>query len=78
MVALLQSHPARVSGWHKLYKQAENELRDPRAPACPAAPLVKLADSLVAASCNQDRSWGNVVLFAASTAAFPATTVLAR
>ncbi|MFD4542704.1 tyrosine-type recombinase/integrase [Streptomyces bauhiniae] len=67
---IIKVNPARVSGWQKLYKQAEDELRDPRALALPDwTTLVHLADSLVAASYNQYRGWGDVVLFAASTAA---------
>ena len=67
---IIKVNPARVSGWQKLYKQAEDELRDPRALALPDwDTLVQLADALVAASSNQYRGWGDVVLFAASTAA---------
>ncbi|MEU2875044.1 tyrosine-type recombinase/integrase [Streptomyces sp. NPDC014748] len=67
---IIKVNPARVSGWQKLYKQAEDELRDPRALALPDwHTLVQLADALVAASYNQYRGWGDVVLFAASTAA---------
>ncbi|MGW4441904.1 tyrosine-type recombinase/integrase [Streptomyces sp. NPDC004682] len=67
---IIKVNPARVSGWQKLYKQAEDELRDPRALALPDwNTLVHLADALVAASYNQYRGWGDVVLFAASTAA---------
>ncbi|EGX56086.1 phage integrase [Streptomyces zinciresistens K42] len=67
---IIKVNPARVSGWQKLYKQAEDELRDPRALALPDwHTLVKLSDALVAASYNQYRGWGDVVLFAASTAA---------
>ncbi|MFD4788982.1 tyrosine-type recombinase/integrase [Streptomyces sp. NPDC058459] len=67
---IIKVNPARVSGWQKLYKQAEDELRDPRALALPDwTTLVQLADALVAASYNQYRGWGDIVLFAASTAA---------
>jgi len=67
---IIKVNPARVSGWQKLYKQAEDELRDPRALALPDwDTLVQLADALVAASYTQYRGWGDVVLFAASTAA---------
>lgn len=67
---IIKVNPARVSGWQKLYKQAEDELRDPRALALPDwTTLVQLADALVAASHNQYQGWGDVVLFAASTAA---------
>ncbi|MFD5655518.1 tyrosine-type recombinase/integrase [Streptomyces sp. NPDC127039] len=67
---IIKVNPARVSGWQKLYKQAEDELRDPRALALPNwETLVQLSEALVAASYNQYRGWGDVVLFAASTAA---------
>ncbi|MFF9902002.1 tyrosine-type recombinase/integrase [Streptomyces olivaceus] len=67
---IIKVNPARISGWQKLYKQAEDELRDPRALALPDwDTLVELADALVAATYNQYRGWGDVVLFAASTAA---------
>ncbi|MEU9410946.1 site-specific integrase [Streptomyces sp. NPDC048281] len=67
---IIKVNPARVSGWQKLYKRAEDELLDPRALALPDwHTLVRLADALVAASYNQYRGWGDVVLFAASTAA---------
>ncbi|MFF7403040.1 tyrosine-type recombinase/integrase [Streptomyces murinus] len=67
---IIKVNPARVSGCQKLYKQAEDELRDPRALALPDwNSLVQLADALVAASYDQYRGWGDVVLFAASTAA---------
>ncbi|MFH8360808.1 hypothetical protein ACH4FV_14635 [Streptomyces anulatus] len=62
--------PARVTGWQKLYKQAEDELLDPRALALPDwETLVALADALVAASHDEYRGWGEVVIFAACTAA---------
>ncbi|MFJ2901128.1 tyrosine recombinase XerC [Streptomyces sp. NPDC087212] len=67
---IIKVNPARVSGWQKLYKQTEDELLDPRALALPDwDTLVQLAEELVAASYNQYRGWGDVVLFAASTAA---------
>ncbi|WP_228989370.1 site-specific integrase [Streptomyces sp. DH8] len=67
---ILKVNPARVTGWQKLYKQAEDELLDPRALALPdRETLVKLADALVAASHDQYRGWGEVVVFAACTAA---------
>ncbi len=67
---IITVNPARVTGWQKLYKQAEDELRDPRALALPDwDTLVRLADALVAASYNHYRGWGEVILFAASTAA---------
>ncbi|MFB7742247.1 hypothetical protein [Streptomyces sp. NPDC056132] len=48
---IIKVNPARVTGWQKLYKQAEDELLDPRALALPDwETLVALADALVAAS----------------------------
>jgi hypothetical protein len=48
---IIKVNPARVTGWQKLYKQAEDELLDPRALALPdRETLVALADALVSAS----------------------------
>ncbi|WP_431038358.1 tyrosine-type recombinase/integrase [Streptomyces sp. P6-2-1] len=67
---VIKVNPARVTGWQKLYKQAEDELLDPRALALPDwETLVALADALVAASHGHYQGWGEVVLFAACTAA---------
>ncbi|MFJ2671609.1 tyrosine recombinase XerC [Streptomyces sp. NPDC087525] len=67
---IIKINPARVTGWQKLYKQAEDELLDPRALALPDwETLLALADALVAASHDHYRGWGDVVLFAACTAA---------
>ncbi|MEU5339684.1 MULTISPECIES: tyrosine-type recombinase/integrase [unclassified Streptomyces] len=67
---IIKVNPARVTGWQKLYKQAEDELLDPRALALPDwETLIALADTLVAASHDQYRGWGDVVIFAACTAA---------
>ncbi|MGW7710099.1 tyrosine-type recombinase/integrase [Streptomyces sp. JV184] len=67
---IIKVNPARVTGWQKLYKQAEDELLDPRALALPDwETLVVLADALVAASHDEYRGWGDVVIFAACTAA---------
>ncbi|WP_329620141.1 site-specific integrase [Streptomyces sp. NBC_01255] len=67
---IIKVNPARVTGWQKLYKQAEDELLDPRALALPGwEALVELAEALVAASHGEYRGWGEVVLFAACTAA---------
>lgn len=63
-------NPAPVTGWQKLYKWAEDELLYPRGLALPDwETLVQLADTLVAASHDDYRGWGDVVLFAACTAA---------
>ena len=74
---LIDKNPSRVSGWQKEYKQVEAELQDPRSLALPDfATLQQLADALVAASADgrtKDlvtyRGWGEVVIFAACTAA---------
>ncbi|MEU8953137.1 hypothetical protein AB0C93_02405 [Streptomyces sp. NPDC048518] len=67
---IIKINSAHVTGWQKLYKQAGDELLDPRSLALPDwETLVQLADALVAASHNQFRGWGDVVLFAACTAA---------
>lgn len=67
---VIKVNPARVTGWQKLYKQAQDELLNPRALALPDwETLLRLADALVAASYDHYRGWGDVVLFAACTAA---------
>ncbi|WP_228022477.1 tyrosine-type recombinase/integrase [Streptomyces acidicola] len=67
---IIKVNPARVTGRQKLYKQAEDELLDPRALVLPDwETLLSLADALVAASHDQYRGWGDVVIFAACTAA---------
>ncbi|MFJ5830904.1 tyrosine recombinase XerC [Streptomyces sp. NPDC093089] len=67
---IIKVNPARVTGWQKLYKPAEDELLNPRALALPDwQALVQLADTLVSASYGEYRGWDEVVLFAACTAA---------
>ena len=67
---LISVNPARVTGWQSEYEKAEDELDDPRTLALPDwKGLTSLAGSLVAASHDQYLGWGNVVLFAACTAA---------
>ncbi|GAB3383859.1 tyrosine-type recombinase/integrase [Amycolatopsis echigonensis] len=67
---LIDRNPARVSGWQQGYKRAEDELDDPRSLALPDwHALTTLADALVARSSDEYRGWGDVVLFAACTAA---------
>ncbi|GAA3084367.1 hypothetical protein GCM10017562_62630 [Streptomyces roseofulvus] len=67
---IIPINPALVTGWQRLYKQAEDELLDPQALTPPdREALVELADALVAASYGEYRGWGEVVLFAACTAA---------
>lgn len=67
---LLDRNPAHVTGWQHEYKRAEDELDDPRSLALPDwHTLTRLADALVQRSADQYRAWGEVVLFAACTAA---------
>jgi integrase len=66
---LITHNPARVTGWQQQYKKAEDEL-DPRALALTDwAALVDLAAALVERSSGQFTGWGEVVTFAACTAA---------
>ncbi|QIS19553.1 tyrosine-type recombinase/integrase [Nocardia terpenica] len=67
---LRDDNPARVRGWQDMYKQIEDELKDPRALAIPDwNALTTLCDALVAASAGNNRVWGDIVVFAACTAA---------
>ena len=67
---IIDRNPARVVGWQRAYNQAEDELDDPRRLALPDwDSLVKLADALVERSVDRYAGWGEVVIFAACTAA---------
>ncbi|MGW5679475.1 tyrosine-type recombinase/integrase [Streptomyces sp. NPDC003860] len=67
---LITVNPARVTGWQREYKQAEDELDNPRALALRDWPtLLRLAQALVERSHGHYQGWGNVVIFAAATAA---------
>nr|WP_243761518.1 site-specific integrase [Streptomyces sp. YIM 98790] len=67
---LITHNPARVSGWQAEYNKAEDELDNPRALALPDwKALTGLAQALVAASHGHYAGWGEVVIFAACTAA---------
>jgi integrase len=67
---LIDRNPARITGWQREYARAEDELDDPRALALPSwHVLTTLADALVAKSADNYQGWGDVVLFAACTAA---------
>jgi integrase len=67
---LIDRNPAHVSGWQQEYKRAEDELDNPRGLALPDwHTLTRLADTLVARSAGEYRGWGDVVIFAACTAA---------
>jgi integrase len=61
---IIDRNPARVAGWQREYKLAEDELNDPRALALPSwESLVRLALALVNRSSGQFVGWGDVVLF---------------
>ncbi|MEW1914493.1 site-specific integrase [Kitasatospora sp. NPDC085895] len=67
---VIDTNPAKVSGWQREYQQAEDELDDPRALALPDwQTLDDLASALVVRSHGQYGGWGDVVRFAACTAA---------
>ncbi|WP_280377280.1 tyrosine-type recombinase/integrase [Nocardia wallacei] len=67
---LIDRNPAHVKGWQRLYQQVEDELDDPRSLALPDwSALVTLSDALVRASADGYQGWGDVVIFAACTAA---------
>ncbi|WP_432843852.1 tyrosine-type recombinase/integrase [Dactylosporangium sp. CA-092794] len=67
---LRDRNPARVTGWQHEYKLAEDELDDPRSLALPDwEALIRLAEALVSRSHGQHAGWGEVVVFAACTAA---------
>ncbi|MFC4034746.1 tyrosine-type recombinase/integrase [Streptomyces polygonati] len=67
---LITANPARITGWQRQYQLAEDELDDPRALALPDwDALQELAAALVARSADQYPGWGDVVTFAACTAA---------
>nr|WP_245724856.1 site-specific integrase [Micromonospora citrea] len=63
-------NPAQVTGWQREYRRAEDELDDPRTLALPNwESLTTLAAALVERSANAFPGWGDVVIFAACTAA---------
>nr|WP_235002680.1 site-specific integrase [Actinacidiphila paucisporea] len=67
---LITTNPARIKGWQRQYQLAEDELDDPRSLALRDwAALQELATALVARSHEQYPGWGDVVTFAACTAA---------
>ncbi|MFG2824913.1 tyrosine-type recombinase/integrase [Kitasatospora sp. NPDC048365] len=66
---LLAVNPARVVGWQREYKLAEDELDDPRSLALRDwNALDQLATALVERSAGEYAGWGDVVRFAACTA----------
>lgn len=67
---IIDHNPARVTGWQREYQRAEDELDDPRSLALRDwNTLEKLATALVERSADQYPGWGDVVKFAACTAA---------
>lgn len=67
---ILERNPARITGWQHQFKLAEDELDNPRALALRDwDALMALADALVERSHGNYRPWGDVVIFAACTAA---------
>jgi integrase len=67
---LIERNPARISGWQREYKLAEDELDNPRSLALPDwTALINLADALVARSADGYQGWGDAVIFEACTAA---------
>ncbi|OEU99262.1 integrase [Streptomyces qinglanensis] len=67
---IIDTNPARVVGWQQAYRQAEDELDDPRSLALKDwESLERLSTALVDRSAGQYAGWGEVVQFAACTAA---------
>lgn len=67
---IIDRNPARVTGWQREYQRAEDELDDPRSLALPDwDTLTRLAAALVERSADKYSGWGEVVIFAACTAA---------
>jgi integrase len=66
----IDRNPARVTGWQREYQRAEDELDDPRSLALADwDALTRLAAALVDRSADHFAGWGDVVTFAACTAA---------
>ena len=72
---VIERNPARITGWQREYRLAEDELDDPRSLALPDwDTLTRLVRALVERSAdkfghNAYPGWGHVVTFAACTAA---------
>ena len=67
---IIDRNPARVTGWQREYQRAEDELDDPRSLALPDwGTLSRLVAALVERSADNYAGWGEVVIFAACTAA---------
>jgi integrase len=67
---IIDRNPARVTDWQHEFRKAEDELDDPRSLALPDwATLERLAAAVVANSHGEYEGWGDIVKFAAGTAA---------
>jgi integrase len=67
---IIDRNPARITGWQRDYQRAEDELDNPRALALPDwESLQELAHALVQRSSDAYGGWGDIVIFAAVTAA---------
>ncbi|MCK7621746.1 integrase [Streptomyces sp. RS10V-4] len=67
---LLDANPARIVGWQREYQRAQHERTAPRSLALPGpAALDRLAAGLVRRSADGYEGWGDIVRFAAWTAA---------
>ena len=67
---IIDRNPAKVTGWQREYQRAEDELDDPRLLALPNwEALTRLASAVVEQSADKYPGWGEVVIFAACTAA---------
>jgi hypothetical protein len=67
---IIDRNPARVSGWQREYQRVADELDDPRSLALPDwSALTELAQARVDRSADKFTGWGEVVIFAACTAA---------
>jgi integrase len=67
---IVDRNPARITGWQTEFRQAEDELDDPRSLALPNwQTLTNLTNALVARSAGEWAGWGEIVIFAACTAA---------
>jgi integrase len=65
-----KDNPAKITGWQREYKRMEDELGDPRSLALPDwETLTGLARALVERSNPRFEGWGDMVVFAACTAA---------
>jgi integrase len=67
---IIDRNPTQVTGWQREFARAEDELDDPRSLALSSwDALTRLAKPLVAKSSGEYEGWGDVVIFAACTAA---------